>query len=60
MARCQHDDHLRVPVDHINLEAIDAGLITDHPGVDPRGMLKTVDPAHGWVPVSSDESPRCS
>jgi hypothetical protein len=34
-------DHLPIPVDHINLQAIDhlAGVITDHPGLDPRGML---------------------
>jgi hypothetical protein len=31
-----------VPVDHINRKAIDhlAGVITDHPGIDPRGMLR--------------------
>jgi hypothetical protein len=30
-----------VTVDYINLEAVDhlAGVITDHPGVDPRGTV---------------------
>jgi hypothetical protein len=33
-----------VPVDHINLEAIDhlAGAIPDHLGVDPRGTFEDV------------------
>jgi hypothetical protein len=36
------NDHLPMPVDHINLEAIDhlAGAVTDYQGVDPRGVVR--------------------
>jgi hypothetical protein len=52
-------DHLRVPVDQINLEAIDhlAGVITDRPLVDRRGMLKRRLTSPSAGPMGGDRVP---
>jgi hypothetical protein len=47
----QFNHILRRLIDHL------AGVITDHPGVDPRARSQKVDPSHGWPQLVVIESP---